>query len=259
MNMANPALTYDRFAAVRTGGPHGTTEVMTIGGAIAKSGILVAITTAMALWVWGLVFTGALSEGMLGLFQWGGMIAGFILALVTIFKAEWSPVTAPLYAAAQGAFLGAFSIFVQSLITAQGIHQPIVVQAVFLTFGALLAMLALYQSRIITVNDKFRSIIIMSTGAIALVYFASIILSFFGIQIPLIHEGGPVGIGFSLLVVGIASFSLLLDFDIIERGASAGAPKFMEWYAGFGLLVTLIWLYLEFLRLLMKIYGSERR
>lgn len=258
MRTANPALSYERFAHLRTGGPQSGTDVMTIGGAIAKSGILVAITTAFALWVWGLVATGNITAGMMGLFQWGGLIAGFILAMVTIFKPNWSPITAPMYAAAEGLFLGAFSLFVQAMIAEQGINQPIVVQAVFLTFGSLLAMLALYQSRIITVNDKFRSIMVMAVGAIALVYFVSIILGFFGMSIPLIHEGGPVGIGFSLLVVGIASFSLLLDFDIIERGAAAGAPKFMEWYAGFGLLVTLVWLYIEFLRLLMKVYGSRR-
>ena len=259
--MSNPALTYERLTQSRalTGGPKSRTDAMTLGGTIAKSSILVAITTAGALWIWGLIALNTVSFSTLMPLMWGGLIVGFIVGMATSFKPEWSPVTAPIYAAVEGVFLGCFSMFVQAMVAAKGIQEPIIIQAVFLTFGSLLAMLALFQSRIIRVNDKFRSIMMVAMGAIFLVYLASMILGFFGLHIPFIHEGGPIGIGFSLLVVGVASFSLLLDFDTIERGVAAGAPKFMEWYAGFGLLVTLIWLYLEFLRLLMKVYGGDRR
>jgi uncharacterized YccA/Bax inhibitor family protein len=128
-----------------------------------------------------------------------------------------------------------------------------VFQAVGLTFGVLAAMLIAYRTGVIKVTDRFRTIVVAATGAIALLYLASIVLSFFNISIPFIHQGGTFGIVFSLVVVGIAAMNLALDFDFIHRGVEHGAPKVMEWYAAFGVMVTLIWLYLEILRLLAKI------
>jgi uncharacterized YccA/Bax inhibitor family protein len=136
-------------------------------------------------------------------------------------------------------------------------YPGIVLQAVALTFGVCAVMLALYRARVIKVTETFRSCVFAATGAICLVYFATFLLGLFGVRVPYIHQGGTIGIIFSLVVVGIASMNLMLDFDFIEKGAEVGAPKFMEWYAAFGLMVTLIWLYIEILNLLMKLRGRD--
>ncbi|MCF8060705.1 MAG: Bax inhibitor-1/YccA family protein [Bacteriovoracaceae bacterium] len=177
-----------------------------------------------------------------------GAIIGFILAMVTIFKKEWSMYTAPLYAVCEGAFLGGISYVYQ-------LQFPGIVQnAVMLTFGVALMMLAIFRYKIIEVTQQLRVGIAAATGAIFLVYLVSMIMGFFGSSIPMIHSAGPIGIGFSLVVVGIASFNLLLDFDFIERASEQrNAPKYMEWFGAFGLMVTLVWLYLELLRLLSKL------
>jgi uncharacterized YccA/Bax inhibitor family protein len=167
--------------------------------------------------------------------------------MATIFKPVWSPVTAPLYAAAEGLFLGAISALYE-----QRFHG-IVLQAVLLTSGTLLALLAVYSMRLVRVTQNFRLGLLAATGGVALVYLLTIVLGLFGIHIPYIHDSGAIGIGFSIVVVVIAALNLVLDFDFIENGCARGAPKYMEWYAGFGLLVTLVWLYLEMLRLLSKL------
>ena len=172
----------------------------------------------------------------------GGAIGGFILAMVTIFKKTWAPVTAPLYALVEGFFLGSISAMYELR------FDGIVFQAVMLTFGTLFALLMAYRSGLIKATENFKLGVIAATGGIALVYLATIVLGFFGINIPLIHESGIVGIGFSLFVIVIAALNLVLDFDFIENGVEQGAPKYMEWYGAFGLMVTLVWLYIEFLR-----------
>jgi uncharacterized YccA/Bax inhibitor family protein len=179
--------------------------------------------------------------------MWAGLIIGLVAALVTIFLPKWARISAPVYAAAQGLALGAISAFYE-----QQLHG-IVFQAVGLTFGVLAVMLIAYRTGIIKVTDRFRMIVVAATGAIALLYLVSMVLSFFNISIPFIHQGGTFGIIFSLVVVGIAAMNLALDFDYIQRGVEHGAPKVLEWYAAFGVMVTLIWLYLEILRLLAKI------
>lgn len=183
--------------------------------------------------------------------MWGGAIGGLVLALITVFKKTWAPVTAPLYALVEGFFLGAIS----AVYNAQ--FGGIVMQAVMLTFGILFALLFAYRSGLIKATENFKLGVVAATGGIALVYLASIALGFFGIKIPLIHESGLVGIGFSLFVVVIASLNLVLDFDFIESGVEQGAPKYMEWYGAFGLMVTLVWLYLELLRLLSKLQSRD--
>jgi uncharacterized YccA/Bax inhibitor family protein len=176
-----------------------------------------------------------------------GLLGGMIFAFITIFKKEWSPVTAPIYALLEGMALGGISAMMNHY------YPGIAFQAVSLTFGTLFVMLFLYRSGIIKVTDKFRIGIIAATGGICLFYFASMLLSFFHINFfGSVWGSGVVGIGFSLFVVAIAALNLVLDFDFIEQGVNAGVPKFMEWYGGFGIMVTLVWLYIEILRLLAK-------
>jgi uncharacterized YccA/Bax inhibitor family protein len=222
-------------------------NAMTVQGTASKCFLLLAILTAVAAYVWGLGQSGTDVTP----WMFGGMIAGLVLALVTVFAMKWAAYTAPLYAAAQGAFLGGVSWWFNSM------YPGIAFNAMALTLAVLLVMLSLYTSRIIPVTDKLRMGIVAATGAIFLVYMVSFVLSFFGVAVPMIHGSGPIGIGFSLVVVGVAAFNLLLDFDFIERGARSGAPKTMEWYGAFGLLVTLIWLYISLLRLLAQLQGRE--
>lgn len=231
---SNPILRDDAYTNSGTG------EVMTARGAVNKTFILLGILILGAALVWGQ----PLKYMPLAM---PAIIVGAILALVTVFKKEWSPITAPVYAFCEGIAVGWLSAVIEQS------YHGIVTQAVILTFGVLFCMLGLYQSGIIKVNDKLRLAIVAATGAIGLVYLVGWIMSFFGKSIPMINEGGPVGIGFSLIVVGVAAFNLVLDFDFIEKGPQYGAPKYMEWYAGFGLMVTLIWLYVEILRLLTKL------
>lgn len=180
--------------------------------------------------------------------MWVGIIGGLIASLVGIFKPQYAPYAAPAYAAFEGLAIGTISIVYASL------YAGIVFQAATLTFGVLFLMLTLYKARIITVTEKLRSGIMMATGAIALLYLVNMILYWtMGYRMPFIHEGGTFGIIFSLAVVALASFNLLLDFDNIERGAQMNAPKYMEWASAMGLLITLVWLYLEILRLLAKL------
>lgn len=243
--MANPLLNEKAFRRVdqlvQTAG-----ESMTIEGTINKTAFLLLLVAATAAWVWTRYFQ-TLDPATVMPYLWAGLIVGLVAALVTIFLPAWARISAPVYAAAQGLALGAISAFYE-----QQLHG-IVFQAVGLTFGVLAVMLIAYRTGVIKVTDRFRMIVVAATGAIALLYLVSIVLSFFNISIPFIHQGGTFGIIFSLVVVGIAAMNLALDFDYIQRGVEHGAPKVLEWYAAFGVMVTLIWLYLEILRLLAKI------
>lgn len=218
---------------------------MTVQGAVNKTAILLALTVAAAAFTWNLASKG--NAGTAQVLAGVGAIGGLIVALITIFKKTWAPVTAPVYALLEGLFVGSFSWIFEMRV------PGIVPQAVMFTFGTLAALLAAYSTGIIRATTGFRRGVVAATLGIALVYIASIVLSLFGIQIPGIFGNGLVGIGFSVFVVIIAAMNLVLDFDLIESGAQMGAPKYMEWYAGFSLLVTLIWLYLEILRLLSKL------
>jgi uncharacterized YccA/Bax inhibitor family protein len=209
--------------------------------------LCVLITAA---WTWSIYFKSG-NAGAVAPLMGVGAIAGFIVALATIFKPVWAGVTAPIYALLEGLFIGGLS----SIAEAQ--YPGIVLQAVGLTFGTCLALLLAYKSGLIRASESFKKGIVAATGGIALFYLVSILLGFFGVRIPLVYGSGPVGIIFSLVVVTIAALNLVLDFDFIEQGAAQGAPKYMEWYGAFGLMVTLIWLYLEILRLLMKLRSRE--
>ena len=246
--MPNPLLNQnilqraDRLAQVSSG------EVMSVEGAINKSALLLLLVVGAATWVWTRFFQSGDSAVVMP-YMWIGLIGGFAAAIATAFRPDWARLTAPAYALLEGLALGAISAFYEARL------QGIVFQAVGLTFAVLAVMLMLYRSGVIKVTDRFRMIVVAATGGIALFYFVSIILSFFHVSIPFLFGGGTFSIVFSLVVVGIAAMNLALDFDFIARGVEHGAPKFMEWYAAFGLMVTLVWLYLEILRLL----GNTRR
>ena len=247
MQSGNPALNKNTFldAADGTLLAHGD-NAMTINGTVNKTGFLLILVVIGAMYAWS-QYTGPTSVPALMPFVLGGAIGGLVLALVTAFKKTWAPVTAPLYALVEGFFLGAISALYSHL------YEGIVMQAVMLTFGTLFALLFAYRSGLIQVTQKFRAGVVAATGAIFLIYLASLVLGFFDINVPFIHESGLIGIGFSLVVVTVAALNLVLDFDLIETGVQQGAPKYMEWFGGFALLVTLVWLYIEFLRLLSKL------
>jgi len=225
--------------------------VMTERGTLNKFFMLFLLVMASASLTWKAFYDGVNVMP----YTWGGAILGFITALVVIFKKEWAAYLTPVYALFEGVFLGGISALYNNIFakTAPGI----VTQAVLLTFGAVIAMYLLYRFRIIKVTEQFRSIIFIATAGIAIFYLLAMVLRMFHVDIAFIHEGSMLGIGFSLFVVAIAALNLLLDFDMIEKGVAAGAPKFMEWYGAFGLLVTIVWLYLEILRLLSKLASRK--
>lgn len=245
MRTANPALnakTFERYSGMAR-----TSGVMTISGTVNKTAILVVLALVSAAYVWRLSFAGQAINGLLLI----GLIGGLVAAIATIFKNQWAPYTAPAYAVLEGLFLGGISAMFEMR------FPGIVMQAVALTFGTLFALLFAYRSGMIRATENFKLGIVAATGGIFVVYLLSMLLGFFGINMPFIHDSGPVGILFSLFVVVIAALNLVLDFDFIEHGAEHGAPKHMEWYAAFGLMVTLVWLYLEILRLLAKLQSRD--
>lgn len=258
MRTANPALNPKVWEKA---GRAVSDQAMTIQGTVNKTAILLLLVLVPAAFVWNKFAAVAVPAapgmestapmGSLALWMIGGMLAGVVFALATIFKKTWAPVTAPLYAIAEGCFLGGMSLLFNTA------FPGIVPQAIGLTFGVLFVLLGVYKAGWIKVTQKFRMMVIGATGAIALLYVVSFVMSFFGASIPLIHSSGEWGIAFSLFVVGIAALNLVLDFDYIERGTEAQAPQYMEWYFAFGLMITLIWLYIEILRLLAKLQSRD--
>jgi uncharacterized YccA/Bax inhibitor family protein len=247
LKTSNPALSRGTWDVA---GQHiGYGPTMTISGTVNKTGVLMLCVAATAVWTWNQFFTNG--PAAVGGYTMIGLFGGLIFALATIFKKEWSPFTAPAYALLEGLLLGGISAMFESR------YHGIAIEAVALTFGTCFCMLLAYRAGIIRPTQRLTLGIVAATGGIALVYFASMILGLFHIQIPGIFGSGPIGIVFSLVVVGIAALNLILDFGMIEEGASRGAPKYMEWYGAFGLMVTLIWLYLEMIRLLGKL--NDRR
>ncbi|MCP9234692.1 Bax inhibitor-1/YccA family protein [Lewinella sp. JB7] len=211
-------------------------NVMTVSGAVNKTLLLGLLVLATALYSFFYPSS---------LFMWGGAIGGLVLVFIMAAKPKLSGTLAPIYALLEGLFVGSVtSIYVA------GFGVGIAFNAVMITIALLFAMLFTYKAGLIKVTDKFRTGIVMATGGIALVYLISIGLSFFGMSVPFLHEGGLIGIGISLFIILIATLNLLLDFDNIERGAAMRSPKYMEWFCAMGLIVTLVWLYIEVLRLL---------
>ena len=243
----NPALNAATFSDAARQAPTdaGNRATMSLEGTVNKTGILLLLVVLSGAWTWNLFFESGNSATVMPMMLVGG-IGGFIFALVTIFKKQWSGITAPIYAVLQGLFLGGISAIYESQ------FDGIVVQAVGLTLGTLSSLLVLYKTGIVKPTENFRLMVTSATMGIGLLYLVSMIMNMFGSSIGFIHSNGLFGIGFSLFVVAIAALNLVLDFDFIEQGSEQGAPKYMEWFGAFSLMVTLIWLYLEMLRLLAK-------
>ena len=241
MRTANPALNANTFEVASA---DSSSEAMSLQGTVNKASFLLLLLVAASCWTW---IQAGLNPAAVGQWIWISLLVGFIVGLVTVFKKEWAPVTAPVYAIAEGLVLGGISAFFEKQ------YPGIVIQAVALTFGTLAALLFAYTSRLISVTENFKLGVVAATGGICILYLIDLVMMFFGHRIPMIHESGLLGIGFSIFVVIIAALNLVLDFDFIEKGSQTNQPKYMEWYAGFGLIVTLVWLYLEILRLLSKI------
>lgn len=246
MRSSNPAMSARIYERATTASQTGA---MTINGTINKIGILILLVIAGAAYTWNMV-TGENPAGA-QTYVIVGAIGGLIAAMVTIFRPQSAPITAPVYAILEGLFLGGISAMINQQ------YQGIPFQAVLLTLGTLFTMLFLYRSGRIRATPKFRRGILMATGAIFFAYIISFVFSLFGMNLGFMHSSGPVGILINLVILVVAALNLILDFDFIERGAKAGAPKFMEWYGAFGLLVTLVWLYIEFLRLLSRLAGRD--
>ena len=252
MRSGNPALKESTFLDLGSGSVvRRDTDAMTLNGTVNKTAFLLVLTLVGAMFTWGKFFA---SGGTANLMPYvlGGAIGGLVVALVTVFKKEWSPVTAPLYAGLEGLFIGAVSAMFE-------LRFPgIVMQAAALTFGTLGALLLAYRSGLIKATENFKLGVFAATGGIALLYLVNIGMRLFGFEgMGFIHESSWMGIGFSAVVVVVAALNLVLDFDFIEQGVEHGAPKYMEWYGAFGLLVTLVWLYLEILRLLSKLQSRN--
>jgi uncharacterized YccA/Bax inhibitor family protein len=221
-------------------------ERMTLQGTINKSFLLLVVLMAAALWPWTkFMDTGDVASVSGSILL--GSVGGLILALIISFNASLAPYLAVPYAALEGLAIGGFSALLEAR------FHGIAIQAVALTFAVLGAMLLAYSMRIIHVTQRFRAIVVAGTGAIALLYLVSMVLQLFHVPMPFLYNASPLGIIISLVIIGFAALNLVLDFDLIESGVAAGAPRYMEWYAGFGLLVTLVWLYLEILRLLARL------
>jgi len=254
MRSGNPALSDKTFLDLGSGTVvRSDSGAMTLNGTVHKTGFLLLLTVLTAAFSWSQAFgAGGEVSPAITAYVWGGAIGGFIVALITIFKKEWSPVTAPLYALLEGFFLGTVSALFNQL------YPGIAAQAVLATFGTLAALLMAYRSGLIKATENFKLGVVAATGGIALMYLAQLGMNLFGFQgMSFINGNSALGIGFSAVVVVIAALNLVLDFDFIEKGVERGAPKYMEWYAAFGLLVTLVWLYLEILRLLSKLQSRN--
>ena len=242
----NPMFRSNAFQPDATFDETDSTQRMTLAGAINKTGILLVLCLVSAGYVWNRFFQSSEPAAVNGLMILG-LLGGLAMAMVTIFKRQWAGLTAPAYALLQGLALGGISAMFELQ------YPGIVIQAVGLTFGTLAMLLLAYKTGLIKPTENFRLMIVAATGGIALLYLVSFVMGFFGSSVGFIHSNGLFGIGFSLFVVAIAALNLVLDFDFIEAGAEQGAPKYMEWYGAFSLMVTLVWLYLEILRLLAKL------
>src|SRR5260221_5900220 len=238
----NPALKESTFRGVRAALG---TVAMARKGTVNKTGIPLLILLAAAAFVW--------NSPVPQPFIFIGLIGGLVTAFITIFKNTAAPIATPLYAAFEGLLVGGLSVFCEQR------YHGIVINALGLTFGTLAVLLAVYSTGLIRPSENFKLGIVAATGAIAVLYLVSMVMGFFGKSIPFIHDSGPLGIAFSLFVVGLAALNLVLDFDFIERGAAAGPPRYMEWFGPFGLLVRLVWLYIQVLGLLAEIHDPRSK
>lgn len=217
-------------------------NTMTVSGAINKTGILFVLLAFGGYYGWDLA-----GSPNLGMTMGGSILIAFILSLIIIFKREWSPILAPAYAVLEGVAIGAITSMYE-------MSRPgIAFNAMCLTFGTLGMMLALYHFKVIRYSPRFQQILMMATGAVLITYIVELIMGFMGHSVMFLHDSSPLGIGISCVIVVIAALNLIVDFEVVTQGAAMRAPKYMEWYSGFALMVTLVWLYLEILKLLSRL------
>lgn len=245
----NPAISEKTFEQVHQYGG----ETMTIKGTMNKFGLMFIMLLGGASFTWNLFYKSG-AEAVMP-WMWGSLIGGMILALVIIFKKTWAPYLALGYGLLEGLFLGAVSAFYDFAFADS--YPSIIMHAVLLTFGCAAAMYILYHTGVIKATGTFKKVIFTATAGIAIFYLIAMVMRMFGTEMPYLHDNGPVGIGISLFIVAIAALNLILDFDMMEQGATQGAPKYFEWYCAFGLMVTIVWLYLEMLRLLSKLSSRD--
>jgi uncharacterized YccA/Bax inhibitor family protein len=245
MRSANPVLSDATFRNISRAS-HG--NAMTLSGTVNKSFLLTGMLIIAAAYTWGKCLT---NPGLYGMYMGVGFIGGFIFALITTFKKTAAPYTAPIYAILEGVGLGALSVMFETK------YPGIVFQALLGTFGTLFSLLMAYRSGLIKATENFKLGVAAATGAIFFLYLISFILGLFGVPMNFLHDSSPLSIGISVIIIIVAALNLVMDFDFIEKGAEQGLPSYMEWYAAFGLLVTLVWLYIEFLRLLAKLQSRR--
>ncbi len=251
--MGNPILSEQMFK--KSASISSATGTMTIGGTLTKTLLLLLMVIAGAAYTWKIYYE-AINPQSIQTWMIGGVIVGFILALIISFKPNTAPVLSPIYAAAEGLFLGGISAMFNQSFAATA--PNIVINSVILTLLTAVIMFTVYRQGLIKVNGTFRKIMTISLITIMVFYLGSMILSFFGVNVSILHDSSPLSIGISIVIVAVAAFSLLMDFDFIAKASQAGAPKSMEWYGAFGLIVTLVWLYLEILKLLAKFAGNKQ-
>ena len=251
MRTRSPALSEEKFtreaeAAFGDRVGDSAAETMTIGGTVRACLALLAILIVAGAFAWDAIEPVQGDQFEVPIWYWICLGAALVVAIVTVIKPRIAPFSAPVYAALEGAVVGGISRLFEIE------YEGIVLQAILLTLGVFVILLGLYASRLIKVTENFRLGVIAATGAIFLVYIVDLVMRAFGAEVPFLNDAGPVGIGISVVIVIVAALNLVLDFDFIEQGADSRAPAYMNWYAAFGLLVTLVWLYLEILRLLSK-------
>lgn len=246
----NPTLSEKIFNKSITAGDQG---VMTARGAINKFGFLFLMVIAGAAFSWHYFYQGKAIMPLMLI----GALGGLVVALVITFKRSWAPFLAPAYGILEGLFLGAISAFFNEMFRES--YPGIIMQAVGLTMGVAIAMFILYNFGVIKATQKFKSIVFACTAGIAIFYLINIVMSLFGVNLAVLDfgNGSLLGIGISLFIVVIAALNLIMDFDMIEQGQAMGAPKYMEWYCAFGLMVTIVWLYIEMLRLLSRFSSRD--
>ncbi|MEP6466692.1 MAG: Bax inhibitor-1/YccA family protein, partial [Parafilimonas sp.] len=247
---SNPTLSQKIFNGSITQNEDG---IMTVRGTINKFGFLLFMVLAGAAYTWYLYYNN--QQQTMTTLMWVGIIGGLITVVAISFKPTLAPYLSPAYGILEGFFLGAISAILNEAFRDK--YPGLVMQAVGLTFGVAIAMFLLYNFRIIKATQRFKSIIFTATAGIAIFYIITLVLGMFHVNIPFMYDSSALGIGLSLFIVAIAALNLIIDFDMIEKGADMGAPKFMEWYGAFGLLVTMVWLYVEILRLLSRFGGRK--
>ncbi len=248
---SNPVLTEKRYRETVLDEVVSHENAMTVKGTLQKFGFLFLMVMGTAFYSWKEFADGGNVMPLI----LTGAIGGLVVAIILMFKKEWSPYLAPAYALLEGLFVGAISAYYNAAFAATA--PNIIMNAVGLTFGTCIAMYLLYTFKIIKATAKFKAIVVTATAGIFIFYLITFALGFFGISIPFLHESSALGIGFSIFVVALAALNLILNFDMIETGVELGAPKYMEWYSAFGLLVVIVWLYLEILRLLSLLSGRN--